>query len=67
MVLERAEPSHDGQGSEWVSVDCTSLPNSESHEGDDALKHAMENFEWDVARFGDEFELELVSEQAVAA
>lgn len=64
VVLERAEPSHDGQGSEWVSVDYTSLPNSESHESDDALKHAMENFEWDVARFGDEFELELVSEQA---
>ena len=63
VVLERAEPSYDGQGSEWVSVDCTSLPNSESHEGDDALKHAMENFEWDVARFGDDFEMELVSEQ----
>lgn len=64
VVLEVEEPSHDGAGSEWVSVDCTSLPNSESHEGDDALKHAMENFEWDVARLGDEFELELVSEQA---
>ena len=63
VVLEREEPSHNGQGSEWVSVDYTSLPNSESHEGDDALKHAMENFEWDVARLGDEFELELVSEQ----
>ena len=63
VVLEVEEPSYDGQGSEWVSVDYTSLPNSESHEGDDALKHAMENFEWDVARLGDEFELELVSEQ----
>lgn len=67
VVLEREEPSHDGAGSEWVSVDCTSLPNSESHEGDDALKHAMENFEWDVARFGDEFELELVSEQVAGS
>lgn len=67
VVLERAEPSHDGQGSEWVSVDYTSLPNSENHESDDALKHAMENFEWDVARFGDEFELELVSEQAAGS
>ena len=67
VVLEREEPSHDGQGSEWVSVDYTSLPNSESHESDDALKHAMENFEWDVARFGDEFELELVSEQAAGS
>lgn len=67
VVLERKEPSHDGQGSEWVSVDCTSLPNSESHESDDALKHAMENFEWDVARFGDEFELTLESEQAAGS
>lgn len=67
VVLERAEPSYDGQGSEWVSVDYTSLPNSESHEGDDALKHAMENFEWDVARLGDEFELELVSEQVAGS
>lgn len=67
VVLERAEPSHDGQGSEWVSVDYTSLPNSESHESDDALKHAMENFEWDVARFGDEFELVLESEQAAGS
>lgn len=67
VVLEREEPSYDGQGSEWVSVDCTSLPNSESHEGDDALKHAMENFEWDVARFGDEFELELESEQVAGS
>ena len=67
VVLERAEPSYDGAGSEWVSVDYTSLPNSESHEGDDALKHAMENFEWDVARLGDDFELELVSEQAAGS
>lgn len=67
VVLERKEPSYDGQGSEWVSVDYTSLPNSESHEGDDALKHAMENFEWDVARLGDEFELVLDSEQVAGS
>lgn len=67
LVLEVEEPSYDGEGFEWVTVEVTSTPNSESAETDDNVLHALENFGYEVAGAGEDFELVIKPVEAAVA
>lgn len=67
LVLEVEEPSYDGEGFEWVTVEVTSIPNSESAETDDNVLHALENFGYEVAGAGEDFELVIKPVEAAVA
>lgn len=67
LVLEVQTASYNHDGFEWVSVEYTSMPNSQCSSDSDDVLHALEFFEETVAGVCGDFELVEVKGKQLAA